>query len=246
MAAIGSHFRMAIDALLLRDDAYRSMRDAENPVRRGLALIIAIGLVVALAGIVGAALFQWTTPDFNAIQDEVWDSMISMSWMDEIAAEDRDDVVNSMQQGYDMGWRIADMFIPTVAKAAAAVILKPLGMIVFWLIYGLLAFVTARVLGGRGSLSVTYGVTALAAAPQLLGVFQIVPTVQTAGLGVWTIACSFLALKSAHGLSTGRTFWATVVPYALMFLLLLLLATAGALVFITLLSEGFAEGGWGS
>jgi len=105
--------------------------------------------------------------------------------------------------------------------------------------------VTARILGGTGSLGVTYGATALAAAPQLLTVAKVVPTVQMFGVGAWALACAFVALRSAHGLNTNRTFWSTVVPYVVIALLIAMFAGLGALVF-SLTAGSIVDGGLGS
>jgi asparagine N-glycosylation enzyme membrane subunit Stt3 len=148
-----------------------------------------------------------------------------MTWVNDIPAKERGEVLTNMQQMYDAGWRVAALFIPSASKALAGVVLKPLGLLVAWLVYGVLAFVTARLLGGRGSLGVTYGATALAASPQLLSIFQVIPGVNLAGLGIWAVICNYLALKHTHDLSPGRTFWATVMPYLILILLVMLLAS---------------------
>ena len=46
MDIIGDTFRRAIDALLLRDDAYEAMRDSPDPFRRGFVFILVVGVVV--------------------------------------------------------------------------------------------------------------------------------------------------------------------------------------------------------
>jgi hypothetical protein len=244
MDAIRSVLHQAIDALLLREDAYLAMNDSPHPVRRGVAIIVTIGVIVAVAGLIGALLLQWTMPDFTAIKDTVWDEMTTMSWMDEIPAEDREEVIDSMQQGYDLGWQIAFAFIPGGAGAFASVLFTPLGMLVSWVVYGVLAFAAARLLGGRAGLGVTYGATALAAAPQLLTVARIVPEVQIAGIGIWALVCNYLALKLTHRLSPGRAFSATIAPYVILAIVAVALGVSIA-VLVAALAPGFVEASGG-
>ena len=226
MESVKSFFRRALDALLLREDAYRAMRDGPNPVRRGLTFVVVIGLILGVAGLVGNLLWVWNAPDFHAIQEAVWDGMMEMPWRDEIPPDELDEVDAGMRQGFDTGWRIANMFIPTPAKALGGLITTPLGMLIGWLVFGLLAHGSARLLGGTGTLSQTYGTTALATAPRLFGVASVIPDVSTAGLGTWVLICTYVALKNTHGLSPGRTFWATVLPIVVLFVVIVGLAMA--------------------
>jgi hypothetical protein len=106
-------------------------------------------------------------------------------------------------------------FQPTVLKSVGGLVLRPAAMVFAWLVFGVLAHASARMLSGTGSLGQTLGATALATAPQLLGAVHVLPYVQATGLGIWSVICAFLALKSAHGLSPGRAFWATLIPLLL-------------------------------
>lgn len=222
-----STFRQAIDALLLRDSAYRSMRDSPNPFVRGLILVVGVGLVVALVGIVGALLTHFTSPDLGAIQQAVYEGLLNMPWMQQIPPSERQQFQEIFRQQYNFGWQIARMFAPSVTSAFVNVFLNPIGLVIGWLVYGVLAFFAARVLGGKGRLDQTYGTTALAVAPRMLGVVTVVPYVQVAGLGTWALICNYLALKNTHELSPWRAFWATVIPFIVLILFVVGLAIIG-------------------
>jgi hypothetical protein len=237
MNSIGDTFRRAIDALLLRDDAYEAMRDSPSPFWRGLVFILVGGVVVALVGLVGAALTSYTSPDLAAIQEAVREGILDMPWVDQVPPSARPEVLQQFQRNYDLGWQIARTFTPSVGNALIEIVLSPLALIVGWLLYGVLAFVVARILGGRGTLGETYGATALAAAPRMLAVVHVAPYVQTAGLGMWALICNYLALKNAHRLSPWRSFWATLVPILLLVLFLIGLSILGVVI------AGFAIGG---
>ncbi|MBS1253882.1 MAG: hypothetical protein MAG451_02936 [Anaerolineales bacterium] len=225
-----STFRQALDALLLRDSAYQSMRDSPSPLTRGLILIVSVGVVVALVSIVGALLTWFTSPDLGAIQEAVRQGMRDMPWWDQIPSGERQEVDEIIRQQFNIGWQIARVFAPSVTNAVVNVILNPVTLVIGWLVYGLLAFLAARVLGGRGRLDQTYGTTALAVAPRMLGVVQVVPYVQTAGLGIWALICNYLAIKNTHDLSPWRAFWATVIPFILLVLFVIGLGILGGFI----------------
>ncbi|MFQ5854214.1 MAG: YIP1 family protein [Anaerolineae bacterium] len=238
MEIITTTFRQAIDALLLRDSAYRSMRESPSPFVRGLVFIVSIGVIVALVSIVGAILLRLTSPNLGAIQETVWEGMQDMPWVEQIPPGDRVERMQQVRQSFDLGWQIARQFTPGIGSAILNVILNPISLVLGWLVYGLLAFLAARALGGTGRLDQTYGTTALAAAPRILGVVNVVPYVETAGLGIWALICNYLALKNTHDLSPWRAFWATVVPLVLLFLFVVGLAILGVVIAVTVSGGG--------
>ncbi|MFQ5340073.1 MAG: Yip1 family protein [Anaerolineae bacterium] len=238
MKSIAATFRQAVDALLLRDRAYESMRDSPNPFVRGLTFVISIALLVALISIVGAILLQATSPDLGAIQEAVWQGTRDMPWVEQIPPGERGQVMEEVRRIFDVGWQIARVFTPSIGNALVNVILNPVALVVGWLLYGLLAFLSARALGGRGRLDQTYGATALAVAPRMLGVVNVLPYVDTAGLGVWALICNYLAIKNTHDLSPWRSFWATVIPFILLFLFAVGLVILGIGIAIITLGGG--------
>jgi hypothetical protein len=237
MNTVGDTFRRAVDALLLRDDAYEAMRDSPSPFWRGLVFVLVVGFVVALVGLVGAALTSYTSPDMGAIQEAVRQGILDMPWVDQIPPDARPDVLRQFEESYALGWQIARIFIPSLTNALVNVVLNPLALVVGWLLYGIFAFIVARILGGRGTLGETYGATALAAAPRMLAVVNVLPYVQTAGLGIWALICNYLALKNAHNLTPWRSFWATVLPILLLLLFVIGLSILGGVI------AGFVIGG---
>lgn len=238
MENITAIFRQAINALLLRDEAYRAMRDNPNPFTRGLVFIVSVALIVAIISLIGAILLWLTSPDLGAIQDVVWQEMQDMPWVEQISPSERDAALQQTKRFFDLGWQISRLFVPSIGNAIASVVLNPVALVIGWLIYGLLAFLSARVLGGKGRLDQTYGTTALAAAPRILGVVHVLPYVETAGLGIWGLICSYLAIKNTHELSPWRTFWATVIPLIVLVLFVIGLAIIGASIAAVSLGGG--------
>ena len=235
METLRRTFRLAWDALLLRDHAFEAMRDAPNAFVRGVSFILVIAIVVSLLGVVGSVLMWLTSPDVGQIQTVVWQHVSTMPWVEQVPPGQRAQALETARRIYDLIWLGIRAFAPSVPNALVGVILNPLALVIGWLIYGFLAFLVARILGGQGGLGPTYGATALAAAPRLLGVVHVVPYVQTAGLGVWALVCNYQALKITHRLSPWRAFWATVLPLVLIFLFILGLAILGVVAAASLL-----------
>lgn len=227
-----NYLRLAWDALLLRDRAYTEMRESSNAFTRGLILIVLVALVFSIPAIVGKSLERLTSPDPGKIQEVVRQELTAMPWYKQAQAESGRQFQEGFEQGYNAWWQFfGNLIFPNPIISALGIIFNPISLIIGWLIYGLLAFLFARLLGGKGSLGQTYGTTALAVSPQLLGVLTFLPYVAVAGLSTWSVVCNYLALKHTHHLTPGRTLWATVLPYVIQIVLAVLV---GALVAFTI------------
>jgi hypothetical protein len=227
MDNIVSSLQLGWRALLFKEDAYEEMRASASPVLRGLVLIVVVGLVVALLAFVGDVLEWAGMPDLGAIQETVFGYMTQMPFMQE-NLQANPEFAKMFKQQYDMSWAIVQAFMPSPVGAAMGIVLTPLGLVVRWLIYGLLAYLFARWLGGTATLSETLGVLALAVAPMVIYVLTLVPYVQVGNLvSVWSLLCAYYGLKTAHKLSWSRAVWATLLPFILGAVLLILLGCLG-------------------
>ncbi|MBL7064462.1 MAG: YIP1 family protein [Anaerolineae bacterium] len=206
--------RLAWEALFLSEASYAEMRDVSNPVPRGLVIVVLIAVAVALVGLVGTTLEWATTPNLADIQRIVLQGIQQMPWYQELEGDP--EFREMFRQQYELWWRIfPQMFgAPSTAQAAMSIILVPLRLSLGWLLYGLIAYLFARLLGGQGSLGQTLGCTALAIAPQLLNLATFLPYVAVGGVvGAWTLLCRYVALKTCHRLTEGRALAATLLPH---------------------------------
>jgi hypothetical protein len=238
MDSIADGLQLGWDALLLREGAYERMRALANPVVKGLVFIVVIGLVIALLGLVGDVLEWATTPDMGVIRDRVRENLMQMDWWQQLSTSP--EFVEQFNTMYDLGWQMAyALGAPNLASSALGIFLTPLGLVIRWLIYGLLAYLFARWLGGTGDLSETLGVLALAAAPQALNVFTLLPYVSVGLLvPVWGILCAYVGLKTAHKLPWHRAVWATLLPFVLALVVLLLAGCLGTAILAALVNGG--------
>lgn len=229
--------RLGWNALLLKREAYEEMHSDPNPVVKGLILIVIVGVAIALLGLVGNLLEWASTPNLNEIMDTVFTHVRQMPWW-EMATEDPE-----FEQIFDTiwntNWNIAKAFSPSPAGAVANIVLTPVGLIFRWLIYGLLAYLFARWLGGTADLSETLGVLALAVAPQLLNVLTFFPYVTVGSvISIWGILCAYMGLKTAHKLPWHRAFWATLLPFILAFAVVFFAGCLGTAIFAAIVKGG--------
>ena len=229
MDGIVDSLRLGWNALLFKEDAYEEMSGSPNPVVKGLVLILVVGVIIAILGLIGTTLEWASIPDLGIMKDTILRYMMEMPWWDEVARTDPG-FYDQFERSYNMGWDIFPRMFgaPDVAGAALNLIFTPVGLVIRWLVYGLLAYLFARWLGGTGDLSMTLGVLALAVAPQALRVLNLLPFVEIGSLiSIWGILCAYYGLKVVHKLSWGRAAWASVLPYIFAIVLLILAGCAG-------------------
>lgn len=237
MDGIVGSLRLGWDALLLKEDAYEEMSTAESPVVKGLILIIVVGVAVGLFALVGDLLEWATTPNLDELKDTMFYYFTQMPWWD-MAAKDPE-FSQIFEQIWNFNWTIAKTFSPSPGGALLNIIVLPLALVIRWLIYGLLAYLFARWLGGTANLSETLSVLALAVAPQALNLLNVFPYIQLGNLvSVWAILCAYVGLKSVHKLRWNRAMYATVLPFILAFGVIILASCFGTAIFAAVVKGG--------
>lgn len=235
--------RLAWEGLFLNEAPYAEMRDNARPVLRGLVLVLLIAVTVALVGFVGTALEWATTPRMSAIKEIVLEGLQDMPWYRELRGDPQFE--DQFQQWYDLGWRVFPRLFgaPDLAAAGLRIVLLPVGLVFAWLLYGLVAHLFARLLGGQGSLGQTLGSTALAATPQMLNLMMLLPYVAVGGVvtGAWTLLCRYVALKTGHRLTWSRALAAALLPYLAFALLLALFGCLGGAVVASVFGGGVSR-----
>lgn len=227
MEARPNFLQTAWGAFTLREETYAGMRDDAQRIKRALILVVVVGLIVGVTGAVGR-LTDWAfSPPMDKMQGVVLAHLMKMPWYADVSRSPQ--ALAQFNQWYNIGWQIARAVAPS-PTALVGIVTAPLSLLVVWLVYGLLAHLAARILGGRGSVGQTLGCTALAVTPQLLGVIAILPAATAAGVGTWTLVCNFVAIRAAHGLTGWRALVATLLPLALGILVGALFACVGLAV----------------
>lgn len=218
-------------ALFLDSEAFEELREDDNPFVEGLFLLVVLGAVTALLSLIGQTLAWASMPSMSAVKDLVLPALQEQSWWRDIAATPQ--ALAGFQRTYDLAWQIfpwlAGASYP--AHAALNILVWPMGALLSWLLYGLLAHLFASMLGGRGTLNQTLGVTALAFMPLALRGLGFIPFLVIGGvINTWQLLLRYKAIRTAHQLSWGRALWATLLPLAVYLLFWLLLGGATALL----------------
>jgi len=234
MNVLSEYLNLGLGALFLQEETFNKMREDSRRVFKGFILIVLVGAIVAAMAIVGKALEWSVTPDLSNLKNIVLEEMQKTQWFQSMAREPR--AMQGFRQTYDLWWQIfGSMFGVNMLGVVLNVIVNPITLTIRWLVYGVVAFIFARLLGGKGTLSQTLGCTALAVAPEMLKVAQVLPYVELGGLAIWGIVCSYIGVKTASRLSPWRAFWATILPFIALIGLVILFACIGGFAASSLL-----------
>jgi hypothetical protein len=216
--------RMLGQALVFEPDPFVEMADDNNPWVEGLFFTAVIGFVVAIAQIIGGILLTAVLPNPTALLEAFVQMLRQMQTAGLPAPQ-----MQALEVSVRQWWPLLTAFYSYGTGWARLLLLLivPILLIGQWLLYGVISHVTARALGGSGSLSQTLGVTALAAAPRVLMLVTVFPfaTVSALLLQVWGVLIAYRGLEIAHDLDVRRAAIAALVP-VLLFALLALIAGA--------------------
>lgn len=206
--------RLVWRALFLEHEAFEELKNDDNPFVEGLFLVTLLAFVAALLNLVGQA-FAWASvPRPAAIQQIVWNALQQQpAWVSAMAEPK---ALAAFQQWWDAAWRAAPPLFgaPDPASAALNILVWPVSAVASWLLYGLLAHVAARLVGGAGTLRQTLGVMALSFTPWLLRGVGVIPFVVVGGvLNTWQLLLRYRAVRTAHALPWSRALWATLFPF---------------------------------
>lgn len=216
-------------ALFLDGAAYSALRDHRSPFRRGFVTLLAILGIVALARLIGLGLGLLAAPQLGSIQQIVRDFLTNLPWYAQQVQADPDFQME-FALGYTAAWDVVRLWlgVPVPLQVGALYLALLLTTLVNWLVYGVLAHLSARWLGGQARFGQTLGVVALAYAPLLLFVVELVPgaVMPVSLVFALLLVGKFLAISQGHGLSGGYALAAVLAPY-----LVALVVAAGVLLF---------------
>lgn len=240
MQTITQSFGLLWDALFLESRAYAAMSANKSPIKKGLIILIILGLVLGVAGFISASLEWASGPSLNAIKETMYNLFQQAPWWQ--FTEQSPEAQQMFQQIWDQVWQIVGFMVPSPASSLSGLIFRPLGLIIGWLIFGVIVHLLARMLGGTASMSQTLGATSLAAAPQLLGIIAALPFVVVAGIGVWTLLCRYTAIRVAHNLSWARALWSVILTFLVIMILAMIIGVGVGILFGSVLAAVFGGG----
>ena len=221
--------RLLVQALFLNGAAYAAIRDDRAPWRRGLLTLLVVLGLVALARLIGLGLGLLAAPQLGSLQQIIYDFVTGLPWYAQQVQLDPQ-FAPQFELGQIAAWDgirlLLGVPVPLVVGglyASFAVV-----TLVNWLLYGVLVHLFARWFGGKARFSQTLGVLALAYAPLLLFVVELVPgaIMPVSLVFALLLVGKFLAVKASHGLDGGYALAAVAAPY-----LFSLVIAAGVVLF---------------
>lgn len=204
-------FGLVWRALFLDGEAFEELKNDDNPFVEGLFLVTLLSVFAALLSLVGQTIAWASTPRLDAVRQIAWEALQRQPvWTAALTDE--------VGRWWDAAWRVlpALLGVPDPFDAALNLLVWPFTAVLGWLIYGLLAHLAARLVGGAATLNQTLGVTALSFTPWLLRGLSLIPFVVIGGaLSTWQLLLRYKALRTAHALPWPAALWATLFPFVI-------------------------------
>ncbi len=221
-----SYPALAGKALVLDAEPFLTLVEDDNPWVEGLFFVTCVGTLAAAAGVVGGLLLTASLPDAAAVRETFIQGVQHVLPM---VAPTADAAVVETVLRANWPWAAGMLGYGAGLARLFGALMTPVGLVVQWLLLGLVSHVAARQLGGTGKLGQTLGATALSASPHVLAVLTAVPlvTVPSLLLTVWGLLIAYRGVEVAHDLPWPRAALAVLAAPAL---ILLLAVSAAALM----------------
>ena len=232
-------------------------RDAEDVFRRGIIILILVGLVLGAVEFAVGFIGSFIAPSPEAQLAEMRQNFDQMlQFMPPDAAEAfEEQFLSNFEVGIEIGRNVVALPTPlpkvvgNLFEALGAWVSQPLAMLGGFLAYGIWVMLAAKLLGGTGRLQEFLGTAALSSAPYLLLVLGWVPCLGSVlGLVAWVwsiviwIAAAAVALGWAAPVATaegdverydvnwGRAILSVILPVLVLVALIVLFLVIGLVV----------------
>jgi hypothetical protein len=226
MESLAYLVRLSTAGLLLDVNTFRAQRDNPYALREGFLVVLIVGILVSVTSLIGDLLGRLASPDLLAVLEIVQRSMERTAFVVELQRINPDFNLNLIFN------QLASIFSILQWSGIISALITPFVYLLGWLIYGIVAHLAARALGGEGTFAQTLGCTALASGANLLAIAQIIPFVEIAGTTLLGLIGCYIGLRTAHNLSAWRAFWAALLGPILLGLLLLVISCGGIAVLV--------------
>lgn len=224
-------------SMFLQDEAYVYLRERRNPFASGLLYVALIGVLVAVAGMVGALTNYVTSPSPDAVKNTVLTHLQAMPFYESMGSLAQ----RAFDAGFNQVWALfGPLFVgypstpQEIAQLFVSVLTTPLGLIVTWLYFGALVHFTARKWNRDISFAEILGPLALAQSPQLLYWLNIFPDVSVSlwVVYLWFFVCAATAIRVTYRTTSANAFRAAFFPVLVSLVLLVVLILVGLLLFV--------------
>lgn len=223
-------FQTLWKALILDDDTFRRWRDHPNVFLNGLILIVVVSLIAGSIPFVVDLVERVSPFDFAQVRREMDEGMEVWRQFMPDDPEFQRQFNENWEWGLRMGERFAQLRPPLgnvfsgFFEALSSYLSSPLSSLGNWMLYAALVLLAAQLLGGKGTLPIWLGTSALYVIPTLLGILRPVQCVggllALIGFG-WGLVIYIKALTVSAELDWGKAILAVFAPAVVLFLLLL-------------------------
>ena len=234
----------------LDEQTYRDFLTSKDVMKRGFLILLACFLIAGLPvfGQRFISAYRGFEPEVVQGVQEQMTTLFSFMQMPEGFDEE---FMRQFQQNFQIGMDIGQQLdeLPTPLPRVISAFLQALGAWISatispigpWLGYGILVLLLAKMAGGRGILNHFFGLTALYAMPNLLGVFDFIPFVGPAlsllGL-IWGIVVYVRAVQVSQEFTAGKAMLITFLPVLIVMLLGACIGTMGFFSLASLIGAG--------
>lgn len=203
-------------ALLLNQRMFHELRDTPDVVRRGLMIVLLVGLLVGgVHGTQRILFFLNPTPTLTQLREQMEDNIEEIL----ISSTDPDQrtMFVNLRENLDSGFALAETVftfpstlprpVVAVARGLGMIVSQPLNYLGGLLLLVIFTHIAAYRFGGQGNIQQMLGLGALSTAPLILDALTIIPALNSViwiTARVWSLIVLILATSVAHRIDTGR------------------------------------------
>ncbi|EFO80622.1 hypothetical protein OSCT_1562 [Oscillochloris trichoides DG-6] len=210
-------------ALTLNQNLLRGMRESPDVVRRGLTLVLLVGLLVGTVQAISTSISNANTSGIVAAVEIALDESIQQQALGATTEEQRQ-VIGLLRENKEGILNLVESMIelPTIAPRPVGLLFQALGVIVSTplnylgslLLAVVFAHIGAQQLGGSGNIRQMLGMGALSVAPHALDALSFIPVFgSTLSLiaWVWGLVILIVTTSVVHRLDSGKATIAVLV-----------------------------------
>ena len=215
--------------MLFDDNIFKGLKESPDVFRKGFIFLLVVGLLAGGANsLVNLVQGLITNPAAQMTQDLAEMESTMKQFMPQGGA-DTEVMLANIRAGFQVGQRIETetsaplpRFFELLFQQVGAAVSYPLAWIGSLMLYGALAHIFAKLMGGKAKIAQMYGLTCLATAPQLITALNFIPCL---GSLLWLIATVwgwFIYIKAvivAQDLTVEKGVTAALLPAVLFFVL---------------------------
>lgn len=231
--------------VLLDTATFERLRDRKDSMKRGVLILVVCFLIAGssafLVNFVNN-LRPFGVEQADAVRQQIEQTFEQlqpfMQQGDEFGQIFTDQFMENFEAGLRIGTAIDSLKTPlprgitALFESTGVWITQVFARLAAWLAYGIWVLLFAKLMGGNGGVDRFFGVTALYAIPNILGLFSPIPCIGgLIGLvgWIWGVLVYVKGVQVTQRLSTGKAIFAALLPALIVFVLVAFFSLLGLL-----------------